>query len=153
MTIGAWVHAYAPHTATALYLAAVLSSIFFLFIIYARCLYTRSVGHLGEKWIFGTVAAAAPIPTYILLMVVPFDPDLAHSVLDDRVVVALAGLYGLVETLSDIRGTAAKARQTKEDQIGPQMPTSVPRRQSDPPEAWFKENQEPDPVGGRRPSL
>jgi hypothetical protein len=113
-TIGEWVHSYAPHSASALYLAAVLSSVFFLALVWCRCAYTGSTRHLGDKWIIPTVAAAAPIPTYLLLLVVPFDPDLAATVLDDRVVVALAGLYGLVETLNDIRRTAAHARERKQ---------------------------------------
>lgn len=69
---------------------------------------------MAEGWLFRVAAAAAPIPTYILLMLVPFDPDLAQKVLDDRVVVALAGLYGLVETLKDIRGSASEARKRKD---------------------------------------
>lgn len=109
--IGAVVHAYAPHSALALYLAAGLSALTCLALVYARCLYTGSTAHLGDKWIVPTIAAAAPIPTYFLLIVVPFDTDLAQCVLEDRVVVALAGVYGLVETLKDIRGTASRARQ------------------------------------------
>jgi hypothetical protein len=110
---GAWVHEYAPHSPVALYAAAAGSAIFFLAVVFGYCLCTGSTKHLGEKWIFQTAAAAAPIPTYILLMVVPFDPDLARTVLDDRVVVALAGLYGLVETLKDIKTTAGSARRGK----------------------------------------
>jgi hypothetical protein len=109
-SLAAFIHGHAPHSATALYLSAVVSALFFLCLVRGRCWWTGSAKHLEEKWIIQTFAAAAPIPTYILLLVVPFDPDLAHSVLDDRVVVALAGLYGLVETLKDIRGTAAGAR-------------------------------------------
>jgi len=37
-------------------------------------------------------------------------------VLDDRVVVALAGLYGLIEACKDIREMAAKARMTADAQ-------------------------------------
>lgn len=110
---GAWVHEYAPHSPIALYAAAAASAIFFLAVVFGFCLWTGSAKHLGEKWIFQTAAAAAPIPTYILLMIVPFDPDLARTVLDDRVVVALAGLYGLVETLKDIKATAGAARRAR----------------------------------------
>lgn len=112
-SIGSVVHAYAPHSGTALYGAAIFSSLFFLTLVYGRCLCTGSVQHLSEKWIFQTVAAAAPIPTYFLLLIVPFDTDLAHNVLEDRVVVALAGIYGLVETLKDIRNLAATAKKSK----------------------------------------
>ena len=112
-SFGAFVHANAPHNATSLYAAAVASVMAFLVIVWGRCIWTGSTSHLDEKWIFQTATAAAPIPTYILLMVIPFDPDLAHSVLDDRIVVAIAGLYGLVETLKDIRSTAAKAHRLK----------------------------------------
>jgi hypothetical protein len=115
-SFGPWVHDYAPHSAVALYAAAALSAAFFLAAIYGYCLCTGSTKHLDEKWIFQTATAAAPIPTYMLLLVVPFDPDLARTVLDDRVVVALGGLYGLVETLKDIRATAERARKSKNGQ-------------------------------------
>ena len=70
---------------------------------------------MSEGWVFQVAAAAAPIPTYFLLMVIPFDPDLAQKVLEDRVVVALAGLYGLIETLKAIRGSASDAHKRKND--------------------------------------
>jgi hypothetical protein len=47
-------------------------------------------------------------------MLAPFDPDLVKAMMEDQVVVAIAGLYGLVETLKDIRGTASDARRRKE---------------------------------------
>ena len=112
-SLGGFVHQYTPHNSLALYAAAVASSLIALTLVYGRCTWTRATDHLSEKWIFQTVAAAAPIPTYLMLLVVPFDPDLAASVLDDRVVVAFAGLYGLVETLKDIRDTAADAHKRK----------------------------------------
>ena len=96
-------------------MAACLSALLFVMLVWIRCLATKSQQHLDERWIIATAAAAAPIPTYALLLVVPFDPDLARSVLDDRVVVALAGLYGLVETLKDIRQIAANAHKRKRD--------------------------------------
>jgi len=106
---GRLVHDHAPHSSTALYAAAAICSLFFVALVWLRCLHQKSLDQLDEKWIFQTVAAASPIPTYVLLLVIPFDPDLAKSVLDDRIVVALAGLYGLVETLKDIRTTASNA--------------------------------------------
>lgn len=113
-TVGAYVHSYSPHSAQALYCAAAVSALLAWLAIYLRCLITGSRRHLGEKWLFQTAAAAAPIPTYFLLLVVPFDPDLAHSVLDDRIVVALAGLLGLVEALKEVRNTAGRARRRKD---------------------------------------
>jgi hypothetical protein len=112
-SFGAAVHAVAPHSATGLYTAAAISALLALSFVYARCLWTKSVAQLDEKWIIATAAAAAPIPTYILLLVIPFDADLAKFVLEDRVVVALAGLYGLVETVKDIRSMAATANSKR----------------------------------------
>jgi hypothetical protein len=110
------VHGYAPHSGLALYLAAVISALTALAIVWCRTLWTGSSSHLAEKWIISTAAAAAPIPTYALLILVPLDPDLAQHVLEDRVVVALAGLYGLVETLKDIRSIAASAHLARDAQ-------------------------------------
>lgn len=111
--IGAAVHAYAPHSASALYMAALGSAVIAMLLVYGHCLWTGSTGYIAEGWLFRVAASAAPIPTYTLLLFVPFDPDLAQRVLDDRVVVALAGFYGLVETLKDIREAAADARRRK----------------------------------------
>lgn len=113
-TLRPWVHDYAPHSAVALYAAAAFSAALALVAVYGYCLCTSSTKNLDEKWIFQTATAAAPIPTYILLLIVPFDTDLARTVLDDRVVVALAGLYGLVEALKDIRATAERPRARQE---------------------------------------
>lgn len=111
--IGAAVHAYAPHTSLALYAAAFASAALAIMLVLGRCMWTGSTRHMAEGWLFRVAAAAAPVPTYILLMLIPFDPDLGQRVLDDRVVVALAGLYGLVETLKDIRGSASDAHKRK----------------------------------------
>ncbi len=109
-SFGAWVHTHTPHSATALYEAAAASAIFFLVGVYLTCLISGSARYLEDKWVIQTAAAAAPIPTYLLMLVVPFDPDLANTVLDDRIVVALAALYGVVETLKDIKEIAARAQ-------------------------------------------
>lgn len=112
-SLGAVVHAYAPHSPIGLYTAAAFSALLALALVYGRCLWTGSRDYLDDKWIMATAAAAAPIPTYILLILVPYDPDLARCVLEDRVVVALAGLYGLVETVKDIREMAARAHRKR----------------------------------------
>jgi hypothetical protein len=43
------------------------------------------------------------------MMLAPLDLDLVKALMEDQVVLAIAGLYGLVETLKDIRSTASDA--------------------------------------------
>ena len=97
-----------------LYVAAAVSALLAVALVFGRCCWTGSTDQLDDKWIFRTAAGAAPIPTYLLLMILPIDADLGASVLEDRIVVALAGLYGLVEAVKDVRDMAAKARRSKE---------------------------------------
>lgn len=116
--MGAYIHQYAPHTATTLYIAAACSALLALALVFGRCLVTGCVDHLNEKWIFQTATAAAPMPTYLLLILLPLDPDLSPNVLDDKVVVALAGLYGLVEAGKEIKRTASRAHAKKKSGTG-----------------------------------
>jgi hypothetical protein len=113
ISFGAHVHAYAPHTATELYAAAALSSLAFIIIVYVRCWFTESIAQLDKKMDFSDSCGRCAHPDISASADCTFDADLARSVLDDRVVVALAGLYGLVETLKDIRATASDANKRR----------------------------------------
>jgi hypothetical protein len=110
---GAWVHANAPHTKIALYTAYAICSLSAIAAIWIRCWYTKSCAELPNGWLVRTAASAAPIPVYCLLLVAPFDSDLVRALMEEQVVLAIAGMYGLVETLKDIRGTAADAHIKK----------------------------------------
>jgi hypothetical protein len=112
-SVGGLVHAYAPHSSVALYFAAALCAALAVLVVFLLCLVSGSTSQLGDKWVFRIAAGAAPIPTYILLILLPLDPDVGAAVLDDRVVVALAGLYGLSEAIKDIRDMAANAKKAK----------------------------------------
>jgi len=46
-------------------------------------------------------------------MLSPLDDDLVKAMMEDYVIVALAGLYGLSEAVNDIRHTAGRARERK----------------------------------------
>jgi hypothetical protein len=116
---GEWVHWLAPHSGGTLYYAAAVAALLSISAVYARCLWTGSTKQLPMKWVFRTAAEAAPIPTYVLLMLIPADPDLAACVLEDRVIVALAGLYGLVEALKSVRQTATEANARRAVRMPP----------------------------------
>jgi hypothetical protein len=109
----AFIHDYTPHNSVALYGAAALSSLVAIGIVWFRCLWTKSGEHLREQWILTTATVAAPIPTYLLLILMPLDHDLSQTILDDPIVVALAGLYGVVEAVKEVRRTASQAHKRK----------------------------------------
>jgi hypothetical protein len=106
----ALVHAVAPHTKLEFFTCYALCSALAIALVYLRCCYTGSEKQLQGAWLVKTAAAAAPIPVYVLLPLSPFDPDLAAALLEEQVILGLAGLYGLIETIKDIRGTAGEAR-------------------------------------------
>jgi uncharacterized membrane protein len=118
-TLAVLVHTHAPHSRTALYLTSALCAIASLAVVYGRCQFTRSTSHLTNGWLVRTAAGAAPIPIYCLLILAPFDHDLVTAMMEDQVVVAIAGLYGLVETLKDLRQTAGDARKRKNEHVVP----------------------------------
>ena len=101
--IEAAVHQFAPHSREAIFLASILSSIGALLIVYAKCWFGGSHRHLPLNWVISIVAIAAPIPTWCLLLVMPFDADLATTAFNDPIVVGLAGLYGIAAAFRDAR--------------------------------------------------
>lgn len=110
--VRAVVHDFAPHSKSAIYLLAVLSALVSIILVYVRCRLENNGKGLASGWLVKTATAAAPIPIYGLMIVAPLDPDIFEAMMTDQLVVAIAGLYGLVETLKDIRYTG---RQRKAD--------------------------------------
>lgn len=125
----AYVHAFAPHTKVEFFTSYAVCAVVAIAVVYLRCCYTGSDQQLHRSWLVKTAAAAAPVPVYVLLPLSPFDPDLAKALLEEQVILGLAGLYGLVETLKDIRETASEARQraVANGNVGDKGPTA-PRR-------------------------
>lgn len=111
--IGALVHENSPHTKQALYLSSALFAIVAVIGVYLRCKKTGSFKYLDRAWVPRVAAWAAPVPVYLLLLVLPFDPDLVHILQSDAIIVALAGLYGMAEALKDVRNTAGLAHDRK----------------------------------------
>lgn len=97
------VHTSAPHTKAAIYLLSLLSAGFAILVVYIRCHIENSRRGLTAGWLVRTASGASPIPIYCLMIIAPLDPDIIKAMMEDQVVVAIAGLYGLVETLKDIR--------------------------------------------------
>jgi hypothetical protein len=106
-----FVHSNTPHSPLSLYIAAALFSVAAVVAVYVRCMWTGSTQHLEDRWLPRTAAYAAPIPVYFLLMLAPLDTDLVEVMMEDFIIVALAGLYGLSEAINDLRGTAGRARE------------------------------------------
>lgn len=84
-------------------------------LVYFRCRIANSHHRLPNGWLVRTAAQAAPLPVYGLLLLAPIDTDLIQALMQDRIVVALAGLYGIVETVKDLRHIA---RNTRKDRGG-----------------------------------
>lgn len=82
-----------------------------IFLVYARCRFSNTHKRLTNGWLVRTAAQAAPLPVYALLLLAPLDPDLIEALMQDRIVVALAGLYGIVETVKDVRRIAKDTRK------------------------------------------
>lgn len=104
-SIQALVHASAPHTKSAIYLLAILCATIAILVVFVRCHLENGRRGLTNGWLVRTASGAAPIPIYCLMILAPLDPDIIRAMMEDQVVVAIAGLYGLVETLKDIRFT------------------------------------------------
>ncbi len=109
--VGAWLHSHAPHSAQALYASSAICALLAVLTVYVLSRIDRSHKHLPVNWIVLTAAIAAPVPTWALLIVMPLDPDLGGTISADPVVVALAGLYGLVGAFRDARGIAVEAHR------------------------------------------
>lgn len=103
------VHQNTPHTRTALYLAAFAAALICVGWSYLFCALRGCAEHLPSGWLVRTAGFAAPIPIYVILLLVPVDSDLVQVLREDQIVVAIAGLYGLVETIKDIRASSAEA--------------------------------------------
>lgn len=103
--IQAFLHNWAPHSKAAVYFLAVICSLLAILVVYVRCHLENNGRHLENGWLVRTAAAASPIPIYCMMLVAPLDPDMIQAMMEDQVVVAIAGLYGLVETIKDIRYT------------------------------------------------
>jgi hypothetical protein len=114
--IGGWIHRHAPHSAEALYASSLLCALSAALMVYGYCRFARCHKHLPVNWMVTTAALAAPIPTWVLLILMPLDTDLSRTVTNDPVVVALAGLYGLSAAIRDGRdmAMAARKRMTKQ---------------------------------------
>ena len=108
------IHQFCPHSHIAMYLFSAVSALCAVAAVYLRCVYTQSTKFLTPGWIARTAGWAAPVPIYVILMLAPLDDDLFTVLKSDEVIVALAGLYGLIETLKDIREAAAKAHVDKD---------------------------------------
>ncbi len=117
--VSRFVHNVCPHSKTALYLSSAVSALIAIGSVYLRCLWTGSSPFLPKGWIGRTAGWAAPIPIYILLLCAPLDEDLYDALKSDEVLVALAGLYVLAETLNDIREVAGTAHADKDESQNP----------------------------------
>ena len=112
--IRATVHSFAPHSKSAIYLLAIICALASIAVVYLRCRLENNGRGLSRGWLVRTAAGASPIPIYCLMLIAPLDPDIIPAMMEDQVVVAIAGLYGLVETLKDIRYTGRTKRRGEE---------------------------------------
>lgn len=108
-----FLHENVPHSDGAIYIAAALVAGVAVLAVYLRCKRTRSAKHLEDRWIGRTAMYAAPFPVYAMMLLAPVDPDLLKAMMNDSLIVALAGLYGLSEVINDVRMVAARAHQDK----------------------------------------
>jgi hypothetical protein len=105
------VHKNTPHSAGSIYVSAAIVSLVAVVAVYLRCKQTNSAKQLENRWIGRTASFAAPLPVYVMMMLVPLDPDLVKAMMQDFLIVALAGLYGVSEVINDVRGVAGRARE------------------------------------------
>jgi hypothetical protein len=98
----------------ALYIAAAAFAAGAVFAVYGRCKWTNSAKKLEKGWVGRTATHAAPMPVFVLLLLSPLDGDLVKVMMKDFIIVALAGLYGLSETINDLRSVAGRAREKAE---------------------------------------
>lgn len=108
--VRATVHEIAPHSKAAIYLLALSAATISIAFVFIRCQYESNGRHLESGWLVRTAACAAPIPIYFMLIVAPLDPDVVPALMEDQLVVAIAGFYGLVETIKDIRFTGRRRK-------------------------------------------
>lgn len=111
--IGAVIHNLTPHSATSLYIFDVAAALIALAWVYGSCWWHKSHRHLPTAWIISIVAGAAPVPTWLLMLLMPLDHDLGNTIGMDPIVVALASLYALHAAFRDIRRMTKSATNRK----------------------------------------
>ena len=104
------IHGWAPHGGEAVYLTAALWAIVVSLLIYRRCKKTACTHCLSPVWVAEVVAFSGPMAIYGLLLLAPLDTDMYRTLLEDRMVLAVAAVYGLAHAINDLRGVAARAR-------------------------------------------
>lgn len=101
--IGGLIHDWAPHDPIAIYSFSII--IFIIATLWA--FYARRKKANPKKMTSSDLLrvgfAAGPIPIYILLPLMPFDPDLATVLLNEPFQLLIAGAIGIVWTQADIR--------------------------------------------------
>lgn len=106
--ISSAVHEWVPHSKGAVYLCAAIAAIASIIIVYFRCHLENNGRGLTSGWLVRTAASAAPLPIYVMIILAPLDADIIEAMMQEGLVVAIAGLYGLVETIKGIRYTGRK---------------------------------------------
>lgn len=115
--IGGFIHRWVPHDSVAIYSFSII--IFIVAVLWAICARKRNQNQHGLTGsdVFRVGFAAGPLPIYILLPLMPFDPDLTGVILNEPFQLLIAGAIGIVWTQADI----AKI-------IGRKAPKSTSRR-------------------------
>lgn len=110
-TLKTLVHDFTPHTHVSLYLLVATTCLVAVAIVYIRCWQTNSLKSLKRRWPGPTAGYAAPIPIYLLLILAPLDDHLWELLKREAIIVALVGLYGVIEATHDLRLVAGAARE------------------------------------------
>jgi hypothetical protein len=105
------VHELAPHTHVSLYLLVALTCLAAVLAVRIRCGQTGSTKSLKRRWPGSAAGYAAPIPIYLLLILAPLDDHLWELLKREAIIVALVGLYGILEATLDVRRVAGQARE------------------------------------------
>lgn len=107
------VHSLTPHDRLSLYVLGAVVCVVAVIAVYVRSRYTGSTRYLEHGWHTRAAGYAVPLPIYGLLILAPFDEHLLGVLLQEELIVALAGLYGLTETFNDVRGIPGRAHDRR----------------------------------------
>lgn len=101
--IGGFIHEWVPHNSIAIYSFSIL--IFLVATLWASWARRKKANpkKMTGSDLLRVGFAAGPIPIYLLLPLMPFDPDLAQVLLNEPFQLLIAGAIGILWTQADIR--------------------------------------------------
>ena len=113
--IGAFIHATAPHTASALYLCDAGSALAAVLYVSILTWIKGTAKFLHHDGLIIVATVAAPFPTWCLFLLVTLDPDLSKIILADAVSVGFAGVLGIASIFSSIARVLKEASLRKNE--------------------------------------